>query len=244
NLNITEILGRADQGVTRPFICRCNDNNTYFVKGLDSTRESQVKEWVAGKLALILELPIAPFSLVYADPELARLPEYNGLGNGLSFGSKKKQVTELSYSDLGDVPTDLQVCVLAFDWWIQNWDRTLTVSGGNPNLFWSPEVKELVVIDHNQAFDPSFSEKDFMNYHVFKDKIPLLFDDMMRREEFSTRFINALDNWNDICSQIPEAWFYLDDAMTVRSSVNLGQMKSIVNRINSPGFWKLAGSNE
>ena len=95
-LNIIEILGRADQGVTRPFICRCDDENTYFVKGLDSNRDSQVKEWVAGKLALALNLPIAPFSLVYADPAFVQVPGYEGLGNGFSFGSKKKQVTELS----------------------------------------------------------------------------------------------------------------------------------------------------
>ena len=142
------------------------------------------------------------------------------------------------------MPTDQQIGVLAFDWWIQNWDRTLTESGGNPNLFWSPGVKELVVIDHNQAFDPDFSEQDFMNYHVFKGKIPLLFDDMMRREEFTEIFCGVLESWDDICEQIPEAWFYLDDDMTVSSSVDLRQMKAVVNRVKSPGFWELVGSNE
>jgi len=243
DLNIIEILGRADQGITRPFICRCDDGYTYFVKGLDATRESQVKEWIAGKLASKLGLPIAPFSLVYADPAFMEDPEYSGLGNGFSFGSRKRQVTELSFSDIGDVPNRQQLGVLAFDWWIKNGDRTLTEGGGNPNLFWSPGDKELVVIDHNQAFDPSFSDLDFMSYHVFKEKIPFLFDDMVKREEFSSIFYSALEDWEEICEQIPEAWMYLDDDMTVSSSVNLQKIKSILDKVESRDFWGLAGNN-
>ena len=104
SLNIIEVLGRSEQGVTRPFICRCDDGCIYFVKGLDSNRESQIKEWVVGSLASDLGLPVAPFSLVYADAALTRLSVCEGLGEGYSFGSRKIQVTELTYPNIRHVP--------------------------------------------------------------------------------------------------------------------------------------------
>lgn len=33
SLEIVEIMGRAQQGVTQPFICRGEDDQVYFVKG-------------------------------------------------------------------------------------------------------------------------------------------------------------------------------------------------------------------
>ncbi len=169
SLNIIEVLGRSEQGVTRPFICRCDDGCIYFVKGLDSNRESQIKEWVVGSLASDLGLPVAPFSLVYADAALTRLSVCEGLGEGYSFGSRKIQVTELTYPNIRHVPLELQLDMLAFDWWIKNQDRTLSENGGNPNLFWEPQDSKLMVIDHNQAFDADFCSEDFLNYHVFKE---------------------------------------------------------------------------
>ena len=47
--------------MTRPFICRGDNKNLYFVKGIGATRQSQVYEWVAGNLGFALSLPIAPF---------------------------------------------------------------------------------------------------------------------------------------------------------------------------------------
>ena len=32
-IQIVEVLGRSIQGITRPFICRGEDDRTYFVKG-------------------------------------------------------------------------------------------------------------------------------------------------------------------------------------------------------------------
>lgn len=63
---------------------------------------------------------------------------------------------ELTISTVREVPDGIQQDVLVFDWWIHNGDRLLTERGSNPNLFWNPASRELIVIDHNQAFDPDF----------------------------------------------------------------------------------------
>lgn len=135
-----------------PFICRGDDDNTYFVKGIGAVRRGQVCEWVAGNLGLELGLPIAPFEIVDVPVELVEgNPQYRDLGAGPAFGSQKQMIMELNYAGIEQVPDDLQRAVLAFDWWIRNEDRLLSESGGNPNLFWAPEYEKLVVIDHNQC---------------------------------------------------------------------------------------------
>ena len=59
---ITEIVRRSEQGVTRPFLCRSADGTGYFVKGIvGAGAESLRAEWVCGKLAQTLGLPIPDY---------------------------------------------------------------------------------------------------------------------------------------------------------------------------------------
>ncbi len=44
SIEIVEVLRRSNQGLTRLFICRGDDGNTYFVKGRDAGRRNQVCE--------------------------------------------------------------------------------------------------------------------------------------------------------------------------------------------------------
>lgn len=171
SLEIVEIMGRAQQGVTQPFICRAEDDQVYFVKGRGAGRRSLVCEWIAGQLGRRLGLPIAPFEIVEIPEALlavAMRDDLNDLGVGKAFGSRKMPVVELSVSLIDQVPEEIQRDVLAFDWWVRNADRSLGELGGNPNLFWDANNAALVVIDHNQAFDPGFSAQDFVESHVFR----------------------------------------------------------------------------
>jgi len=61
---ITEVWGRTEQGVTRPFRCGADDGHSYYVKSRGADWRSLVCEWVAGQLAMELALPIAPFAQV------------------------------------------------------------------------------------------------------------------------------------------------------------------------------------
>ena len=98
-IRIDEVIGRAVQGVTRPFICRGSDGHVYYVKGAGAGRRSQICEWIAGNLALTLCLPIAPFTLVEIPEELdavSDMPDWRDLGTGMAFGSRRMTIAELT----------------------------------------------------------------------------------------------------------------------------------------------------
>ena len=121
-IEIIEVLRRSKQGVTRPFICRGDDDKIYFVKGFDTGRRSQICEWVAGRLAVLMGLHLAHFEMVDVPEELSDLNKgtpLDGLGIGSAFGSQERQVTELTVSTVDQVPNELQQDVLMFDWWVK-----------------------------------------------------------------------------------------------------------------------------
>ncbi len=237
-IQIIEILGRSEQGITQPFICRGDDDNTYFVKGIGADRRSQICEWIAGKFAVELGLPIAPFSIVDVPIELVDGNlQYCELGAGPAFGSLKQTIMELNYAGIDRVPYDLQREVLAFDWWIRNNDRMLSESGGNPNLFWEPEQEQLVVIDHNQAFDPDFSVNDFQEYHVFSGEYYNLFGDALYRQRYKKAFQDVLKQWHNIQEEIPEEWNFLDDELSIPANIDLDAIFNVLNRCNTNELW-------
>ncbi len=213
-VEIVEVIRRSEQGKTRPFICRGNDGQTYFVKGQYAGRRSQVCEWIAGSLAKLVGLPIAPFTLVDVPEELLELDfglELKDLGAGLAFGSQDRQVNELTFSGIEQVPDNLQQDVLVFDWWVRNDDRSLGEKGGNPNLFWEPSKEELVVIDHNLAFDYSINREKFIDNHIFRNQLQqLLSGDFYRRCEYNEKLTTALQAWPQILKEIPKSWWYFD----------------------------------
>ncbi|MDT8281969.1 MAG: hypothetical protein RQ982_04065 [Gammaproteobacteria bacterium] len=238
-IQVVEIIGRSEQGITKPFICRGDDDNTYFVKGTGAGRRSQVCEWIAGNLALELALPIAPFEIVDVPVEIIEGNTlYSELGMGPAFASLKQTIMELNFAAIDMVPDDLQRRVLAFDWWIQNWDRMLSETGGNPNLFWEPEDERLVIIDHNQAFDSEFSLDYFFKYHVFSRNVRSLFEVAFYMDSYAKEFKNALNQWQNICDNIPQEWHYLDVEMSIPANIQLDAIFNILNRCNTNNFWK------
>lgn len=242
SVQIVEIMGRATQGITLPYRCRGDDGHVYFVKGRGAGRRSQICEWVVGQLAQRLDLPIAPFEIVEVPEELICLDlsgELQDLGIGLAFGSRKLNVVELSVSHLEYVPSDVQRDVLAFDWWVHNADRTLTELGGNPNLFWDIETQELVVIDHNQAFDDAFSPADFVESHAFSSQWRLLVSDWVYRQHLTVRFAAAMADWTAICNTVPPEWWFLDAEQTVPTSLDLRAIYQLLMRFQSQNFWDL-----
>lgn len=240
-IQIEEILGRSEQGMTKPFICCADNKQMYFVKGIAAARKSQIAEWIAGNLALTLELPIAPFAIVNIPDELIAVNsslELSDLGAGLAFGSQRQSdVMELTFAAIKDVPVKDQQDVLAFDWWICNGDRVLTKTGGNPNLFWEPKAQQLLVIDHNLAFDPDFDPCVFSELHVFVNQWNDVFGDMLKRQEYNKRFSTALESWSDIKASIPEEWFYIDHEMTIPIDFDLDKVYQSLKRHEQKNFW-------
>ena len=240
-LAIVEILERSDQGVTRPFLCRCDDGNLYYVKGRGAGRSSLLCEWLAGHLALAFGLPIPPFVLVEAPRSLVELfPEGGDLGAGPAFGSRVVAHTqELSMSHLGDVPAQLQRDVLVFDWWVRNSDRTLTSLSGNPNLLWDADANKLVVIDHNVAFDREFSVRSFSETHVFREQVQYVFQDLVERVLFAERLHAALAAWPAACQNIPDEWWFADEERTVPANFDPDAVLASLNLCTHEDFWSL-----
>jgi len=211
---ICEILGRTIQGVTKPFRCRGEDGSIYFVKGKHASRRSQISEWVGGNLAKSFGLPVPRSAIVEIPEGLSRfLPdEWGEIGDGLAFGSLGVEGTvELTWSMVRRVPIELQQKILLFDWWVRNGDRTLTELGGNPNLLWRAAAEELVVIDHNQAFDDGFCSRDFLSTHVFREMWPQVSGDAATRKRWEQCCENAIAMLDVALDSMPDEWWYVGE---------------------------------
>jgi|AOMQ01.1.fsa_nt_gi hypothetical protein len=241
-VEIVEVISRSRQGITKPFICRGDDEQIYFVKGRDAGRRSLICEWIAGQLGLRLGLPIAPFEIVEVSAELLSMASHEvirDLGIGKAFGSRAISVTELKPSQIAGVPAQVQRDVLAFDWWVCNSDRTLGESGGNPNLFLNTKENTLVVIDHNQAFDPACSAEKFINLHAFWGQAPTLFNDWIECEHYADRFQQAMTDWTAICESVPPEWYYVDAEQTVPTDFDCRAIQQHLLSYQTDAFWKI-----
>jgi len=239
-VEIVEVIRRSEHGITLPFLCRGDDGKFYFVKGAGAGRDSQVKEWVSGNLAQLLGVPVAPFKIVHVPEEILEglsQEHARDLGSGPAFGSEEQRITELSWVQVADVPDALRKKVLFFDWWISNDDRNFTELSGNPNLFWEPAAGRLVVIDHNQAFDPEFCPESFFALHAFRECAEGIAGDWVEREFYTSKARQALDHWDEIASSVPEEWHYIDEEMTIQVGFSLDAFLEHLQRFESDDFW-------
>ena len=243
SLTVVEVLDRSVQGITKPYVCRCDDGEVYFVKGRSATRPGLIAEWLCARLASQFGLPIAPYAIATVPNELieADLTGWlRDLGAGEVFASQRVNAVELSDAHRDLVPQALRRDVVAFDWWVRNGDRNMTAMGGNPNLLWNPaDGGSLVVIDHNLAFDPAFSEQDFLKLHVFADDIPAMFSDFLVREVYRTRFAGALGIWTEACDNLPKSWGFVDPEQTIPAGFSLAEAKGLLDRALNDIFWQL-----
>ncbi len=110
-------------------------------------------------------------------------------------------------------------------------------AAGNPNLFWDVEKQSLVVIDHNQAFDASFSEAEFLDLHVFSGQRHALFDDWVLRQEYNSRLAAAMAGWKAICDTLPPAWWFIDVEETIPTQFDLNAVRTSLMRFQDASFW-------
>lgn len=236
-LQITEILGPSPQGQARPYQCRAEDGHLYYVKGRQTNRASLWHEWICGYLALQCGLPVPPFSLVEVSPELlAEAPrEWREMGAGTAFGSQLHR-TALWFepSMAKDVPETVQRDVLVFDWWVRNGDR-LT---GNPNLLWDGFAKQLVVIDHNLAFDPDFSVDTFMECHIFAKQWPAVCNDLVAQAQYAERLEAALHVLPAVRANAPPEWHWENPEMDVPANFHWDAVQQTLARCTRDNFWR------
>lgn len=237
-LQVVEILGRTEQGMQEPFQCIATDGHLYYVKGRQTDRASLCHEWICGHLGQALGLPLPPFGLLHVPQELVdELPTgWKVLGEGMAFGSRQHSgCTWLDLAQLQHIPTALQTEIFAFDWWIQNIDR----SDGNPNLLWNASQRELVVIDHNLAFDPTLSPQIFLQNHVFRRCWEQA--DLVTRSNLQGRFCDAMDAvFEDACQNIPSAWHWNNPECDIPANIDLNAIRATLARCQLPDFWRFS----
>ncbi len=228
-LRVVEIVRRMEQGRTRPFLVRTEDDALYVAKGRTTTRQGLCAEWLCAHLGRALDLPIPPFALLDVSPTLLGVlgAEAAELGAGIAFGSRLEPLAqELMPQQVPEVAPDLRRLVLAFDWWLENADRTLSAKGGNPNLLWRPAQPRLLVIDHNLAFDAAFDEALFFETHVFRKDAQGLFDDWVNGEQMQQRLRSVLPAFDGALASLPEAWHWVDPEQTVQVGIDWNARRS------------------
>lgn len=233
---IEEIIKPAEQGRSGLYICRGADGNNYYVKGRNTGRRSQLAEWICAHLARALGLPVAPFALVEVVPELlVETPALmQNIGAGLAFGSQEyRGALWLELDHVDKVDAKLQGDILVFDWWVQNADR-LT---GNSNLLWDAVNERLVVIDHNLAFDDSFSASEFFAYHIFGRRADAIFQDLVERANYMERLKQAIPAALAAFESVPEEWWWADDACTVEANFSWETARKMLHRCELDDFW-------
>lgn len=236
---ITEILRRSTQGVTRPFICRGEDDCLYFVKGKGAGKPSLIAEYVCGCLAKIFGLPIADFAIADVSNNLINVTPIEGIRDldaGFAFASKAvTSVQEIKIQQLAKLDNQQKKDILVFDWWVHNGDRTLSENGGNPNLLWNNDNKSLVVIDFNVAFDPDFDQASFLEHHIFAELFAEIAEDMLERQRYEDRLTQAIEALSVICDNVPPEWWGIDDGTP--SMLQRDTIEEILQRFRRNNFW-------
>lgn len=235
-IRIVEVINRSRQGITRPFLCRGEDGNQYFVKGDFAGRRALISEWLAGRIGQSLGLPIPPFIQVDVPGELVRYSardDIRDLGAGIAFGSQVvENVDDLTYPFINQVDESLRATILLFDWWICNSDRILTDVGGNVNLLWFHRDRQLYVIDQNLAFDEE-NMAAFWDLHVFRDSIQLWTPEFRARmEPVMGEALRELTTW---WNEMPGDW------TNVESGLSFEAVERLLSRFSSDScnFWRL-----
>lgn len=185
--------------------CLGEDGRYYYVKSPRlAGSKAVISEWLAAGLAEQMQLPVRECALVQIPAQLITL-EHRRLGSGLAFGSLElAHADDLSFAAVAKVPAPLRAELFLFDYWIQNADRVLGAAGGNPNLLVA-NGHPLAVIDHGNAFDPSFTPEAFCDGHAFAEsRVHWL--ETARRQAWEARALAAAARLSDLWEGIPQEW--------------------------------------
>ncbi len=236
-ISLVEVLGFAEAGLSRPLRCRGADGHIYYVKGQQANRSSLWAEWLCGHAAQAFGLNIPPFSLVQLDEGLwQELPaDYRSLGYLPAFGSRQHpQANWLEPSMAAHVAQQSQRDILVFDWWVRNKDRTK----GNTNLLWDAQAEDLIVIDHNLAFDPEFLPSVFLDHHIFGAQWPALAADLVLQAQYSERLSLALATAQVACECAPEEWMWENSEFDVPTPFDADAALNLLARCATTELWR------
>lgn len=220
-----------------PFICLGDDAEQYYAKGSNANGDGLIKEWICANLGIAFGLPVPTPEILFLPPELRDITK-NEWKTDLQFDylfalKSAEPCHVITVSDLRKIPPELKRDLLVFDAWIRNEDRNLTDTGGNPNLLIIDPSNELAVIDHNNAFDHDFNEKDVRSYHVFRDTLETHPIQIPERCDYAERFEKTLTEFESIISHIPSEWIESNSD----NYAKLASFKEVLKGYEKDDFW-------
>lgn len=239
-IEAVEIIRRLEGGITRPFLCRASNDKHYVAKGLELPPSERIAELLCARLAAQFGLPIPEHGYIYIDPALLRynLEARNDLGPGDSYAlAYVANAADMLYSQVQQVPSDLQKAVFIFDYWVGNGDRQLGPLGGRPNLLMCGLDNQLQLIDHNQAFKWPLDAKKFAQSHVFGPSNRTWQLDLVDKVEYSQRMHDTAMRFRDLCLDIPDEW--CESIGKPGLDILLEEIKSNLMLCQSDEFWSV-----
>lgn len=235
-LQVVEIQDIAEQGYSEPYRCKAENGLEYFVKGLRSRRSSQINEWLCANMAQAIGLPIAPFCLLEVAEDFLELlpPKKRNIGQGAVFASQAVlSQTLLEIADIDFVAPEIQRQIVAFDWFIQNMDRT----PGDSNLLIDPKNKHITVIDHNLAFDPDFQATKFCQQHIFQAVAQELAHDWVYQQEAERFLLPAIAAYHRAYTQLPPEWEWKNLEQDLPTNYPFEQIEHQISRLQMGALW-------
>lgn len=243
-IQIREIIRATETGVTKPYLCSDKDGTTYIVKSWAGMPPRElVYEWVCAKLAALFGLPcpepciMCDFGILF---ELGNHGSWH-YDSDYAFASPVVEgAMELNYAQAKLLDDDFKRRLFVFDYWIKNHDRVLSEKGGRVNLLFDGSRQLPVVIDHNQALDPTFNAKNFSREHIFGyDNRPLFQLDLVHREELELVMAQALLSLNDIAYAMPIEWREAANEQLISGEDIIDDViRPILDRYTKPAFWQ------
>lgn len=237
--NVYAITGRSTQGRTRPFFCKLEKRECdAYVKGNHAGITSCVKEWVCYRLGRILGLPIPEACIAFVPSTVVEQTireDLDELRAGEWFASTVvPQATELLYTQINDVPSELRELVLFFDIWVMNGDRQLGENGGNANFLHTYNLMSAEcnyhVIDHNLAFDETESLEQLKKHHIFKNEISQICS-IEFRSKIEPLLTEAFEALEDIWNEMPDEWIE-------NSLIKYEEICTLMGRFKDERFWR------
>lgn len=236
-LDVIEIQQKASQGRTEPYLCRLSDNKRYYVKGPQAGARGLINEAVCAYLGNALQLNVPahccaylPQGLLLFDDAASRVL---GTGDSIVFASELiPDLLEVTATSAVNMPEQCARDLFLFDYWIRNEDRTMTESGGNPNLFYRAASKQYVVLDHNLAFDSGYNFKANARLHVAYNAWFGSQHDALWRTHYSEKLDIALQGLAQYAATLPAVW--LEQVPGYLAEIN-----DILSLFNSDEFWEV-----
>lgn len=182
-------------------------------------------------------LPIPDYKILQLPTELIDCDsnlEF-GLGYDPLFGSAyQPYLEEINREILAKLNPQLLRDIFIFDYWIRNDDRNFTSKGGNPNMFYRQSDQQVVVVDHNLAFDQEFDLNTFKHLHLGSSA---WFDQELAETSinyYKEKMNRAIAMFDSCCDNLPLEWL---QSSSVPSDWRADTLKQLTEYENN-SFWE------